>query len=93
MDDVVYRCDGLTEGDIAFLQKMECDLGILADISRSDVLMYAPLSSDQAAVIGGMVAPLVIRLRNADVRKISDAVYYPVSLAVSAMCWVAVFAI
>ena len=51
MDDVVYRCDGLTEGDIAFLQKMEFDLGILADISRSDVLMYTPLSSDQAAVI------------------------------------------
>jgi two-component sensor histidine kinase len=51
MDDVVYQCDGLTEGDIAFLQKVECDLGILADISRSDVLMYAPLSSDQAAVI------------------------------------------
>ncbi|NIO69263.1 MAG: hypothetical protein GTN71_09570, partial [Anaerolineae bacterium] len=51
MDDVVYQCDGLTEGDIAFLQKIERDLGILADISRSDVLMYAQLSSDQAAVI------------------------------------------
>jgi two-component sensor histidine kinase len=51
MDDAVYQCDGLTEGDIAFLQKIERDLGILADISRSDVLMYASLSSDQAAVI------------------------------------------
>jgi len=51
MDDVVYQCDGLTEGDIAFLQKIERDLGILADISRSDVLMYAQLSSDQATVI------------------------------------------
>ncbi len=51
MDDVVYQCDGLTEGDIAFLQKIERDLGILADISRSDMLMYAQLASDQAAVI------------------------------------------
>jgi two-component sensor histidine kinase len=51
MDDVVYQCDGLTEEDIAFLQKIERDLGILADINRSDVLMYAQLSSDQAAVI------------------------------------------
>jgi len=51
MDDVVYQCDGLTEGDIAFLQKIERDLGILADISRSDVLMYTQLSGDQAAVI------------------------------------------
>lgn len=51
MDDVVYQCDGLTERDIALLQKVECDLNILADISRSDVLMYALLSSDQAAVI------------------------------------------
>ena len=52
MDDVVYQCDGLSEEDIAFLQKIESSLGILADISRSDVLMYAPLSSDQATVIG-----------------------------------------
>ncbi len=51
MDDVVYQCDGLTGEDIAFLQKVKCDLGILADLSRSDVLMYGPLSSDQAAVI------------------------------------------
>ncbi len=51
MDDAVYQCDGLTEGDVAFLQKLECNLGILADISRSDVLMYAQLSGVHAAVI------------------------------------------
>ena len=51
MDDVVCQCDGLSEEDIAFLKRVECDLSILADISRSDVLMYAPLSSDRAAVI------------------------------------------
>jgi two-component sensor histidine kinase len=51
MDDVVRQCDGLTEGDIAFLQKIERDLDILADISRSDVLMCAPFSSGRAAVI------------------------------------------
>lgn len=51
MDDVVYQCDGLTEGDIAFLQNIERDLGILADISRSDVLMYTQLSGVYATVI------------------------------------------
>jgi two-component sensor histidine kinase len=51
MDDVVYQCDGLTEKDIAFLQKVECGLGILADISRSDVLMYIQLSGVYATVI------------------------------------------
>ena len=67
-----------------------------AGFHLANLFPYLPVifsSGLLAAVIGGMVAPLVIRLRNADVRKISDAVYYPVSLAVSAMCWVAVFAI
>ena len=67
-----------------------------AGFHLANLVPYLPVifsSGLLAAVIGGMVAPLVICLRNADVRKISDAVYYPVSLAVSAMCWVAVFAI
>lgn len=51
MDRVIYRCDVLSEEDIAFLQKVEPTLNILADLSRSDVLMYAPFSSSQAAVI------------------------------------------
>jgi len=48
---VIDRCDVLSEGDIAFLQKVEHALNILADLSRSDVLMYASFSSGQAAVV------------------------------------------
>lgn len=40
MDEVVHRCDGLTDEDIAFLQRIENDMPILADVSRADVLMY-----------------------------------------------------
>jgi len=51
MDDAVYRCEGLTEKDIAFLQKIENDMAIVADISRADVLIYGPLSPDRAVVV------------------------------------------
>ena len=51
MDDVVYRCGDLTEEDIAFLQKMENDMSIVADISRADLLVYCPVSPDRAAVV------------------------------------------
>jgi hypothetical protein len=44
-----------------------------------------------AAVIGGVVAPLVFLLRGFDVRKIKEGVYYPLSAIISALCWVAVF--
>lgn len=67
-----------------------------AGFHLANLFPYLPVifsSGLLAAVIGGVVAPLVIRLRNADVRKISNTVYYPVSLIVSALCWVAVLAI
>jgi len=51
MDTVVHSCDRLTENDILFLEKIEGDLGILADLSRADVLMYCPLSADRAVII------------------------------------------
>ena len=51
MDDAVYRCEGLTEKDIAFLQKIENDMAIVADISRADLLLYGLLSSDRAVVV------------------------------------------
>ena len=35
-------CENLTQEDIAFLEKLEENLGILADLSRADVLMYCP---------------------------------------------------
>jgi len=67
-----------------------------AGFHLSNLFPYLPVifsSGLLAALLGGAVVPLVIRLRNADVRKISDAVYYPLSLAVSAACWMAVFTI
>jgi hypothetical protein len=67
-----------------------------AGFHLANLFPYLPVifsSGLLAAVIGGVVAPIVIRLRNADVRKISNAIYYPVSLAVSAACWAAVLAI
>jgi hypothetical protein len=51
MDDVVYRCGDLTEEDIAFLQKIENDMPIVADVSRGDLLIYCLISSDRAAVV------------------------------------------
>ncbi len=51
MDDAVYQCDGLSERDIAFLHKMQWDMGILADIHRADVLIYCRLNPEQAVVV------------------------------------------
>ncbi|MGA9351222.1 MAG: sensor histidine kinase [Anaerolineae bacterium] len=51
MDDVVYRCGDLTEEDIAFLQKIENDMPIVADISRADLLIYCPVFPNRAAVV------------------------------------------
>ncbi len=51
MDDVVYRCGDLTEEDIAFLQKIENDMPIVADISRADLLIYCLVSPNRAAVV------------------------------------------
>ncbi|MGQ9628635.1 MAG: sensor histidine kinase [Anaerolineae bacterium] len=51
MDEVVLRCDGLNEKDIAFLQKVEEGMSITADLSRADVLLYSPLKADEAVVV------------------------------------------
>jgi len=51
MDEVVYRCGDLTEEDIAFLQKIENSLSIVADISRADLLIYCAVSPNRAAVV------------------------------------------
>jgi len=46
-----------------------------------------------AAVIGGVVSPLVFKLQEFDVQKVKNSVYYPVTLVVSVLCWVVVIAI
>ncbi len=51
MDEVVYKCGDLTEEDIAFLQKIENDMPIVADVSRADLLIYCLLSLNRAAVV------------------------------------------
>jgi two-component sensor histidine kinase len=51
MDSVVHECESLTQEDIAFLEKLEGQLPILADLSRADVLMYCPLATDRAVVV------------------------------------------
>ncbi len=51
MDDVVYQCEGLTEDDIEFLRRVEDGMAIVADIGRSDVLLYCLLSARRAVVL------------------------------------------
>ncbi len=51
MNDVVHECKQLTQEDIAFLERIEQDLGLLADLSRADVLLYCPLSGERAVVV------------------------------------------
>ena len=50
MDEAVHRCDGLTTEDIAFLQRIERDLPILADVSRADVLVYGAEGTDPVVI-------------------------------------------
>jgi two-component sensor histidine kinase len=51
MNSVVQTCTGLAEADIAFLQKLAADLGIMADLSRADVLMYCTCAPDRAVSV------------------------------------------
>ncbi len=51
MDEVVYECGDLTEEDIAFLQRIENSMPIVADISRADLLIYCAVSPNHAAVV------------------------------------------
>ncbi len=51
MDSVVHECQNLTQEDIAFLERIEAHLGLLADLSRADVVMYGPLGLHRAVVI------------------------------------------
>lgn len=62
----------------------------------ADLLPFLPqimASGLLAAVIGGVVSPLVYLLREFDVQKVKNSVYYPLTLALSALCWAVVIAI
>ena len=43
-----------------------------------------------AAIVGGITVPTIFLLRNVDVYKIKDKVYYPVTAVVTIFCWTAV---
>ncbi len=51
VDSVVHECEHLTQENVAFLEKIEGCLGILADLSRADVLIYCLLTAEQAVVV------------------------------------------
>ena len=51
MDDVVYQCEGLTTDDIRFLRRVERGLAIVADTSRSDLLLYCLLTPRHAVAV------------------------------------------
>ena len=51
MDSVVHECRDLTKEDVVFLDGIEARLGILADLSRADVLLYCLRSSERAVVV------------------------------------------
>ncbi len=51
MDEVVYRCEDLTEEDIAFLRKIEAGMALVADLSRADALMFCRLEAEEAVVV------------------------------------------
>jgi two-component sensor histidine kinase len=51
MGTVDQRCRHLNKEDLAALLKIQGDLGILADLSRADVLLYCACEGDRAMVV------------------------------------------
>lgn len=45
-----------------------------------------------AALIGGIIIPLILVLKNIDINLIKDRVYYPTTVVVSILCWTIVIA-
>ncbi|HSJ54437.1 MAG TPA: histidine kinase N-terminal domain-containing protein [Anaerolineae bacterium] len=51
MSTILQRCRHLNKEDLATLTKIQGDLGILADLSRADVLLYCACEGDRAVVV------------------------------------------
>ena len=51
MDQAIKRCKGLTEDDKTLLARIEEGLGITADVSRADILIYGRARYNDALVI------------------------------------------
>ena len=43
-----------------------------------------------AAVLGGLIVPIAMLLRNIDLAKVRDKIYYPTTAVVSILCWLIV---
>lgn len=67
MDEAVYPCTELNEANRELLQRVEAGMGILADVNRADILLYAPVKRNEAIVVAHAqphsVAPVYTRLR------------------------------
>ncbi len=53
-------------------------LGFIPQILASGLL---------AAMIGGVMAPIIFSLRNVEISRVKNRVYYPLTLVISAICW------
>ncbi len=51
MFEAIYECLNLTDNSIAFLHTIEQQMGIVADLSRADLLLYGRKSEDRAIVL------------------------------------------
>ena len=51
MDEVVYRGVRLAEDDLAFVKRIAESLPIVADLSRSDLLLLCPASHEQVKIV------------------------------------------
>jgi two-component system, sensor histidine kinase PdtaS len=65
LDTIVNQCPDLTSDDVGFLGRIERQLGIMADLSRGDGLLYGRLSRQQAVVLAHAqphsIAPAYLR--------------------------------
>ena len=56
-------------------------VGIIPQILASGLL---------AALIGGVMAPVLFFLRDVDISRLRNQVYYPAAIGISALCWIVV---
>lgn len=51
MDNAITRCSNLAASEVAFISQAEDGIGIAADVSRADILVYCRLRADRAVVV------------------------------------------
>jgi len=51
MHDVVHSCLNITDATLLFLEKLEQQMGIVADLTRADLLLYGRRSGNEAVVL------------------------------------------